>query len=396
MHWQRSLTVAAVAGLVTGALVWGFWPRPVLIDAVAVTRAPLRVSVEEEGRTRVKDRFVVSAPVAGYARRITVDVGDAIARGQVLGELEPLRPDVLDPRTRAEALARVAATEAALTVTREKEAAARADADYAERELDRVRLLYEADNASLDDLDEAHAGARRTAANLRSARFQVEVARFELEVARAALRFSAAREQPVEERVAINAPVDGRVLKVYRESEGVVRAGEALVEIGDPAALEVEVELLSADAVRVASGTPVRFERWGGDTVLEGQVRTVEPVGFTKISALGVEEQRVLVIADINSPPEQWQRLGDGYRLEASFVLWQDDDVLQIPTSALFRADSGWAAFVLSDGRAAQRRIEIGRRGSLQAQVLAGLSEGERVIVHPDDTIEDGVRVRAR
>ncbi len=396
MHWQRSLTVAAVAGIVAAALVWGFWPRPVLIDAVAVTRAPLRVSIEEEGRTRVKDRFVVSAPVAGYARRITLDVGDAIARGQVLCELEPLRPDVLDPRTRAEALARVAATEAALTVTKEKEVAARADADYAERELDRVRLLYEADNASLDDLDEAQAGARRTAANLRSARFQVEVARFELEVARAALRFSAARDQPVDERVAISAPVDGRVLKVYRESEGVVRAGEALVEIGDPAALEVEVELLSADAVRVAPETPVRLERWGGDTVLEGQVRTVEPVGFTKISALGVEEQRVLVIADINSPPEQWQRLGDGYRLEASFVLWQDDDVLQIPTSALFRVDSGWAVFAVSDGRAAQRSIEIGRRGSLRAQVLAGLSEGERVIVHPDDTIEDGVRVRAR
>ena len=182
------------------------------------------------------------------------------------------------------------------------------------------------------------------------------------------------------------------MLTLHRESEGVVNAGEPLLELGNPAALEIAVDVLSADAVRIQAGTPVIFERWGGEP-LHGRVRTVEPVGFTKISALGVEEQRVLVIADLTSPREQWQRLGDGYRVEASFILWAADDVLQVPTSALFRHQGGWAVFVVGDGRALRRAVELGRRSGLRAQIVAGLEPGDRVIVHPDDRIADGVRV---
>jgi HlyD family secretion protein len=196
--------------------------------------------------------------------------------------------------------------------------------------------------------------------------------------------------------VPVRSPIDGRVLAVRRECEGPVSLGEVLLEVGDPSRLEVEVDLLSADAVRVQPGTPVLFERWGGEEPLEGVVRTVEPVGFTKISALGVEEQRVLVIADFTSPPERWQRLGDGYRVEARFVLWHEDDVLQVPASSLFRDGDGWALFTVQDDRARLRRVGVGQRTGIRAQILAGLEPGEPVIDHPSDEVADAVRVMAR
>ena len=397
MPTRRSIALALFAIVTAAGLFWGFRSQPVAVEIGLVTRAPLAVTVEEEGRTRVRDRFELSAPVPGFVRRLTLDVGDSVIRGQVLAELEPLRSTVLDPRARAEAEARVASAEYALQAAEQHAAAAAAEASRAQNEFERRRKLCESGCISKEELDTAELLARRTAAERRSAEFAIEVARFELEAARTTLSYSAA--QPVAtplERVEIRAPVAGRVLRLARRSEGVVAAGETLVEIGDPAALEVEVDVLSSDAVRIAPGTLVRLARWGGDADLVGRVRVVEPAGFTKVSALGVEEQRVWVIVDISSPPEQWQRLGDGYRVEAAFVLWQGQDVLQVPAGALFRHGEGWAVFVVEDDRAVRREVSIGHRSAEAAQVINGLTSGERVILHPSNRVDDGTRVRER
>ena len=397
MPTRRSIGLALVAVLAAAALVWGFRPRPVAVETGVASRAPLAVTVEEEGRTRVRDRFEISAPVAGFVRRLDLDAGDSVTRNQVVAELEPLRSTVLDPRTQAEAQARVASAEYALQAAEQKTLAAAAEASRAQHEFARRKKLRESGGISQEEVDTAELLARRTIAEQRSAAFAVEVARFELEAARTALSYSAAQPTPASvERVQVRTPVAGRVLKLVRRSEGVVAAGETLIEIGDPAALEVEVDVLSCDAVRIAPGTLVRLARWGGDADLLGRVRIVEPAGFTKVSALGVEEQRVWVIADITSPPEQWQRLGDGYRAEASFVLWQGDDVLQVPAGALFRHGDGWAVFVVAGDRAVRRSIVLGHRSAEAAEVIDGLTSGERVVLHPSNRIEDGTRVRER
>ncbi|MDH3671914.1 MAG: efflux RND transporter periplasmic adaptor subunit [Gammaproteobacteria bacterium] len=397
MNRARRFGLIVLLVLVVLAIGYGFWPKPILIDAVQVTRGPLTVTVEEEGKTRVIDRFVISTPVAGFARRVELDIGDSVMRGQVLVELEPLPSTVLDPRSRAEAQARVAAAQASLLAAEQTGKAAEAEANYAAAELERVRLLYEADNASREELDQAVSRAQQMKANRRSSKFAVQVARFELEAARTTLRHSAARHtgKPAE-KVAISAPVNGHVLKIHRESEGVVEAGHALLEIGDPRALEVEIDVLSADAVRIKAGTRVLFKHWGGSAPLTGRVRVVEPVGFTKISALGVEEQRVLVIADITSQPEAWEPLGDGYRVEASFILWEGKDVLQVPASALSRHAEGWAVLVIKGRKARRQSVAVGRRNGLAAEILSGLSVSEMVVAHPGHSIDDGTRVRVR
>ncbi|MFQ5465296.1 MAG: efflux RND transporter periplasmic adaptor subunit [Thermodesulfobacteriota bacterium] len=398
MGRTRKLAVALVLLAVAAALVWGFVPKPVAVDTAGVTRGPMRVTVDEEGKTRVKDRFVVSAPVAGYARRIDLDVGDAVASGDVVASIEPARATVLDPRTLAAARARVAAAGSALKVALEESEAAGAEAAFAASELARVRGLFEGGYVPRERLDAAEADRRRTGALLRSANFNADVARFTLAAARTALRYSGGESDGgrASRTVELRAPTDGVVLRVIHESEGAVPVGEPLIEIGDPAGLEVEVDVLSADSVRIAPGAPVEFIRWGGDKPLAGRVRVVEPAGFTKVSALGVEEQRVLVISEITSPTEMWKRLGDGYRVEASFILWEGESVLQVPSSALFRYRGGWALFVIDGGRARLRTVETGRRSGLVAEVRGGVAEGDVVIVHPDGSIEDSTRVRPR
>lgn len=385
-----------LAVVLAAALAWGFWPAPVLVETAVVTAAPLRVSVEEEGQTRVKDRFVISAPVAGYLQRIQLDIGDRVMQDQVLAVMEPLRPEVLDPRSRARAEAQVAAADAALHAAEEQATAAAAETKFARAELARKRKLQADSLISEGELDAVTTRARQAAAEQRSADFGVDVARFELEAAQTALQFSiTGNGAGTPESVKLRAPVTSRVLQLHHESEGVVATGEALLEIGDPEALEVAVDVLSADAVRIRPGTPVEFHRWGGELPLEGAVRSVEPTGFTKVSALGVEEQRVWVIADLITPREQWQQLGDGYRVEAEFILWQEAAVLQVPASALFRTADGWAVFAVVDGRARLVQVGTGRNNGLETQITAGLGAGESVIVHPDDRIEDGVRVSA-
>ena len=395
MHRRRNFGLITLAVALLATLAWGFWPRPVPVETATVERGPMQVTVEEEGYTRVKDRYVISAPVAGFLRRIQLDAGDALAQGRTMAVLEPLRSEVLDPRSRARAEAQIAAAQAALKVAEKKVDAARAEAKYARDEFARKQKLRASETISQTLLEEAETRARQSVAEEQSARFNVEVARYDLEAARTALRYSLADDgsnQPV--TVELKAPVRSRVLRVTHESEGVVTAGEDLLEIGDPSQLEVAVDVLSEDAVRIRPRTRVLLHRWGGDAPLEGVVRTVEPSGFTKISALGVEEQRVWVISDLVSPPEKWQFLGDGYRVEASFILWQNADVLQAPASALFRHGNSWAVFTVEDGAAHRRRVEVGHRNGLVAQITDGLRPGDRVITHPDDRIEDGRRVQ--
>lgn len=394
VQWRRRIVLSLIAVLVAWGLFQGFRPQPVEVDLGTATRAPLRVTIEQEGRTRVVDRYVINSPVSGYARRISLNVGDAVERDATLVELEPLRAEVLDVRRRAEAEARIAAAEASVSATQQRANAAASNADLAQKELKRVRALRVAGHVTASAEDRAASEAERNAAELRSAQFAVSTARHELAAARTTLKYSASGSSA--NPVAVRAPVAGQVLKIPHKSEGTVASGQPLIEIGDPRALEVEVDVLSADAVRIHPGTRVVFKRWGGEGALEGVVRVIEPAGFTKVSALGVEEQRVWVIVSFTSPPVQWQRLGDGYRVEASFILWEANDVLQIPASALFRDGEGWAAFAVEQGKAVKRRMEIGQRNGLSAQVISGINAGVQVIVHPDDRVRDGASVAAR
>ena len=397
MRLRAKIGMLAIAVLVAAGLVYGFMPRAVPVDLAEVTRAPLTVTVEEEGKTRVRERYTVSAPVAGFVRRIALKAGDAVAAGQALAVIEPARAVALDPRSRAQAQAQVSAAQAALAAAQENARAAAAGAQLAQQERVRAESLRQSNFVSAQALDSARTAETRARAAESAAQHAVRVARFDLETARAAVA-STARLQAggAAERVQVRAPVAAHVLKLLHESEGAVAAGQPLLEIGDPASLEVEVEVLSTHAVKIAPGSKVILDRWGGAQPVAGTVRVVEPSGYTKISALGVEEQRVRVIVDFSSPREAWARLGDGYRVEARFVLWEGQDVLQLPTSALFRQGEGWAAFVLDGRRVRLTPVEIGQRAGLASQVMAGLKAGDRVVAHPDETIEDGVRVKSR
>jgi HlyD family secretion protein len=388
--------IALVAVLIIVLLAWGFWPQPVLVEAVVVKHAPLTVTIEEEGRTRVIDRYTISAPVDGVACRVELNVGDPVAQDQVLLGITPMESQVLDPRSRARATAQVAAAESALLAAREQARAAASEAHLATLELKRLRPLVEKKLISGTAFDKAETEVQTSAATKRSADFNVEVASYELQAAESVLEYTAGSSGEPAERVPVSSPISGRILKVVRECEGPVRTGEPLLEVGDPSALEVEVDVLSADAVKIKPGMKVLFERWGGEQPLEGIVRIIEPVGFTKISALGVEEQRVLIISDFISKAEQWQRMGDGYRVEARFILWHKDNVLQVPASSLFRYHNGWAVFVIEGKRAKRREVKVGQRNGLIAQILEGLEEGETVTNHPSDDVEDGVRIETR
>ena len=318
--WRRRLFWLVILLSIIAALVYGFRPQPRLVDVASASYGPMRVSVEEEGKTRVIDRYDVSAPVAGTACRIDMDVGDPVEKGQVLTTIKPLESQALDPRSRAEAQSRVAASESALHAAEQTANSARAEMDLAEKELSRLQPLFEQGHVSQGQLDQAAATVQTTRAASRSARFSVDVARHELEAARAALSYTGVdSEASPEGNVQVRSPIDGKLLAIHQECEGVVAAGQPLLVVGDTRSLEIETEVLSADAVKIKPGMRVEFHRWGGDKPLLGRVRTVEPVGFTKVSALGVEEQRVLVISDIISDSTEWQSLGAGYRVEAEF-----------------------------------------------------------------------------
>ena len=392
------------AGAVALLIVAVLRPAPVEADLAEVRRGPMSVIVREEGVTRVIESYLVSSPLAGRLRRITLDPGDAVEAGRtVLAVIEPQDPALLDARTRAEALARVRAAEATAMQAQAGTETALARYDFAENELSRIRSAALAGAASAHELDQAESEHRTAQSDWRAARFAEEIARFELEMARAALEISAGRagadgagEPP--EALVIRAPITGRVLRVQRRSDRVVSPGDALMELGDPAEIEIVADLLSTQAVRVSPGDRVIIEHWGGSDPLEGVVRLVEPAAFTKVSALGIEEQRVSVVADFVTPPDQRASLGDGYRVEVGIVLWEQDDVLTVPTSAVFRSGEGWAVYRVEPGRTPRARvtpIRIGRQNPVQTEVLGGLEPGDRVVVYPGDRMEEGVRLRA-
>jgi HlyD family secretion protein len=392
---RRAFLVAAavLAGL---GLVWlVLRPDPVRVELGRVSRAPLEVTVDEEGRTRVRDRYVVAAPVTGRLQRITHDEGDVLARGDVVARIDPAP---LDPRTRAAAEARL---ESAIAVKREADARvtqAGAALTQAERELRRARTLASSGTLSPQALEQAQLAQTSRAQELTAAREGAEAALHEIEAARAVLlatddRKGGASGGPREEHlVEVRAPAGGQVLRIPEKSERVVGVGTPLVEIGDPAKLEIVIDVLSADAVKVSPGAVMRLEAWGGEKPLAGRVRRIEPSGFTKLSALGVEEQRVNVIGDFVDPPGA---LGDGYRLEARIVVWEGESVLQAPGSALFRRGEDWHVFVVGRAVARLRRVEVGHRGSDATEIVGGLAEGEEVVLHPTDRLADGVRVEA-
>lgn len=388
--------IATTALLIIVLLIWGYWPQAIMVETMQIKRAPLTITVEEEGRTRVIDRYIISAPVDGVACRVQLNVGDSVEKDQVLLGITPLESQVLDPRSRAQTQAQVAAATSALHAAEEQARAAKASAQFAATELKRLKPLAEKQIISAEAFDKATTEAQTATAAKRSADFNIEVARYELQAAKTVLEYTAGSSGEAAERVPVRSPITGKILKLIRECEGPVRTGEPLLEVGDPAALEVEVDVLSADAVKIKPGMKVLFDRWGGEQPLQGIVRNIEPVGFTKISALGVEEQRVLIISDFSSPAEQWQRLGDGYRVEAKFILWHEEDVLQAPASSLFRYQDGWAVFVINGNRAERRVIKVGQRNGLIAQILDGAKEGETIINHPSGAIKDGVRVESR
>jgi len=393
MRLKKTILVSLTGLAVAGAVVWGFMPKPVYVETEVSKRGSMRVTVTEDGKTRVKDRYVISAPVDGYVRRIDLEVGDAVSRDGAVARLEPLPSPVLDPRSLAESRARVSAAQATVRRARQEVDSAEADAEYAATDLTRMQALYADGTVSLDALDQAKTTARRTTAQLNSARFALASARHELEAAETALKY-AASEDMGGRTVTITSPVDGRVLKLFTKSEGAVARGQALMEVGDVGSLEVEVDVLSADAVRIEVGGEVMLTRWGGEKPLAGRVAEIEPVGETDVSALGVEEQRVWVVVDIEDPPEKWARLGDGYRVEAVFTIWRGDGTLFVPDSAVFRRGGGWAVFAVNDGRAVLTPVSIGKRNGRQAQVLEGLAENVAVITHPGEDIADGVQVK--
>ncbi len=392
VYWLIALLIIAVT------VVLAVKPRAVLVDIAVATRGPMDVRIEEDGKTRIRERYVVSSPLTGRLMRVTWDVGDAVIGGQtVLARLEPTDPDLLDPRTVAQARARVRAAERKLEASKAELAKAEAAADFAEIEMGRVRQLRRSNAASISEFEEKELAFRQLTEDARAAGFQVDIAEYELELQRAALLLSDPTPEDNEEMdLSIRAPIDGRILRIYQESTAVVTAGAPLMELGDPADLEVVADVLSRDAVRISAGDRVSMQHWGGDQPLEGRVRLVEPSGFTKVSALGVEEQRVNVIIDLADPPEHRTELGDGFRVDCEVVVWEAADVLQIPTSSLFRVDGTWHVFVIEANTARLRPVQIDHDNGTVAEVISGLTEGDQVIPHPSDAIEDGVLVAQR
>jgi HlyD family secretion protein len=372
----RWLSYAAGAALVV-LLAFGLRPRPAPVETARATFGALRATVSEEGKTRIRQRYVVSSPVTGQLRRVPFKPGAKIAAGDAVAVIEPLAASPLDTRSRALAVARRDSAVAALEKTRAAYA-------LATNELKRVARMFGDKTVSPQDFE--------------SAQMRETVAAREVVATEGALRAAVAELAVVgpdttPALIEVRTPVAGRVLHVFQESERPVTAGTALLDVGDPADLEVVIELLSRDGAAIAAGTPVEFEQWGGPKPLEGRVRLVEPAAFTKISALGVEEQRVNVVADITSPRELWRSLGDNYRVEARVVVWQSDRVLKVPVSALFRRGSSWAAYVVRSGKATLVPVAAGPSSGTETQVTDGLKEGDEVILYPGDRVSDGQRV---
>jgi HlyD family secretion protein len=397
---RRRIVIWGVIGLLAVlSLVVALLPRAIAVDLATISKAPMRVTLDHEGLTRVRERFVVSAPVAGRVLRINLEPGDRVERGRtVLATLLPSEPVLLDARTRAEQRPRIQAASAALDGARAEREQARAASAFAASEARRARMLVEQGLSTRQAGETAAAEAEVRASALKAAEAAVEAAAHQLEVARATLSGagSGTKAAAPSRAIELTSPIDGVVLRRVRQSEAVVAQGEPLIEVADPSALEVIVDFLSTDAVRMAPGMPVLIDRWGGSSPLNGRIRRIEPSGFLKVSALGVEEQRVWVVVELADPRAAWKSLGDAFRVEARAITWERPDALQVPTSALFRQGGGWAVFAVQGGRARLQRVTIGNRNGVAAELLSGLAAGDQVIVYPPDQVGDLVRVIPR
>lgn len=393
-RWRLSrrwlLGLAAFGALAAVAL----WPAAITVDVTTVTRGPLTVTIDEDGDTRVHHRFVVSAPLAGRVERIDLDPGDTVARGAAIARLRGEPAQFLDARSRAEASAAVEAARGLVGRARADEERARAARALATADLAREEALDASGLTTRQNLDARRSAAATAREALNAAGFAVAAATADLDRARA--RLLPAALDGGGRTITVTAPVDGVVLRRFIDSETVVPAGAKLVELGDPSHVEIVADLLSSDAVRVRTGMRVALTGWGGDGAMGGVVERVEPSGFTKVSALGVEEQRVNVIIDVDDDRAAWTAMGDGFRVDVAITLWHASDVVTVPTGALFRVGTEWAVFVVADGRARRTSLTLGHRTPVVAEVTAGLDAGARVILHPPDTLADGDRVTPR
>lgn len=392
--WLRRAFFGALAVGLAFMIVVSFMPKPVVVETATVGKGTLVVTVDEDGKSRVKDRYVVSAPLSGNLARIELRPGDMVKPGQVLARLVPLEAPLLDTRSKAEAEARVRAAEAARRQSKAQIERAKAAYSFAKKSAQRAKQLSKDGITTQADTDQALLEERARSAELSSSEFGSKVADYEAQMARAALGAMSGKKGAADS-MDVPSPVAGRVLRVMHESEGVVQAGAPLVELGDPSALEVVVDVLTSDAVRIKQGARTEILRWGG-APLKAEVRLIEPSAFTRLSALGVEEQRVNAIIDLRDPYSKWTALMDGFRVEARIVVWEGQDVLHIPASALFQSGDGFAIFVVEGELARKRPIKIGHNNGLQAEVLEGIAEGARVILHPSDRVVDGARVTFR
>lgn len=383
---QRSRWIPYALGAAVLALIaLGLRPKPAQVETARAAYGPLRATVSEEGKTRIQQRYVVAAPVTGQLRRIPFKPGAEItANTTIVATIDPLPASPLDARNRALAAAR---RDSARTMLEKSRTAH----ELAKSELRRIEQMFAAKTVSPQDLESAQ--LRETTAAREVASAEGSLAQAEAELAEAGEVASASSRQRSSAPIEVRSPVSGRVLRVFQESERAVTSGTPLVEIGDPADLEVVVEMLSRDGAAIPAGAAALLEQWGGPVPLEGRVRLVEPAAFTKISALGVEEQRVNVVVDITTPLEQRRSLGDNFRVEARVIIWEDARALKVPSSGLFRRGNDWAAFVVRDGAAKLVPVKTGRSSGAETQVLDGLKEGDEVILYPGDRIKDGQRV---
>lgn len=386
------LILVLLAGAVIALLTMWLRPAPARVDTATASLGPMQVTVDGEGKTRVRDRYVVAAPVAGQLRRINLRRGDVVALGQVIAQIDPLPLAPLDPRQRAEAIARVNAAEDAKREVDRMIERSKAIYDQARRDCERCEQLVRSGDIPRQELERAQMAVTTSFREYEAAMAKAASAAHEVEAAAAALLAATQSQRPAGPAVRVQAPITGKVLRVVEESERVVVAGAPLVELSSPAKLEVVIELLSTDAVKIRPGASVMIEGWGGPEPLEARVRLIEPSAFTKVSSLGIEEQRVNVVADLTTPSTA---LGDGYRVEGRIVVWSAAEVLKVPVSSLFRRGESWSLFVVENSEARLRDVEVGQRTSFEAEIKTGLEAGAEVIVHPSNQIVDGTRVAA-
>ena len=404
--WTKRIVGIIVLGLVVAGLAWFAWPRPLPVDLVTVTKGPIEVTADDDGKTHVRHIYTVSAPVAGKVLRIShpmgeqgpsLHVGDQVSANQtVVALMQPTVPSFNDVRSHDQLEAEILAADAAIQQQEAEVRRLEAALDFSRTEFQRAQTLSRTQTISAQAFDKAKFDVATNEAALASAKAQVDVRR-SLRASLAARLIDPTNARSTDSAccVRVLAPASGRVLKITQDSEAVVLPGTSLVDIGDPLDLEVVADLLSTDAVQIAIGVPVRIDGWGGPAI-RGKVVRIDPAGFLKVSALGIEEQRVRVTIDFADPPEAWSRLGHDYRVIVHVAIWSADDALTVPVSALFRKGDDWAVFAVEDGRARTTPVKIGHRNNRVAEVLAGLAAGTGVVLHPSDRISDETRVVQR